>query len=235
MNVLERYDFERINGTLPDMRREALPGLVRLIDLVGTFSTVIYTDLAETDVEQAIEEQIAFFQQRGHDFEWKVFAHDRPRDMVKRLRARGFDIDDSEAIMALEVESAPARLFEPTPAVRQIRDPAEAPERIRWEMNNTPEQVSVYVAEVDGTPVSHGWVRFPLRSAFASLWDGATDPLYRGRGLYSQLVAKRVQEARQRGYPYVTVDAGAMSRPILERRGFEVLTFATACTRAAST
>ena len=233
--MLERYDFERINYTPPGLRREALPGLVRLIDLVERFSTVIYTDLPEADVERAIDEQIAYFEQLGHDFEWKVFSHDRPADLVERLRARGFDIDEVEAILGLEVDSAPAQLFEPTPAVRQVFDPSEAPERIRWEMINTPDQVSVYVAEVDGQPVSHGWVRFPEHSALASLWGGATDPAFRGRGLYSQLVARRIQEARQRGYRYVTVDARAMSRPILERRGFRVLTLATACTRAPST
>jgi GNAT superfamily N-acetyltransferase len=235
VNVLERYDFERINGTEPGMRREALPGVVRQINLVERFSTVIFTDLSDPEVERTIDEQVAYFQQLGHDFEWKVFSHDRPTDMVERLRARRFEIDEPEAIVALDLASAPTRLFEPTPAVRRVDDSAEAPERIRWEMDNTPDQISVYVAEVDGKPVSHGWVRFPPASAFASLWGGATEPEYRGRGLYSQLVSVRVQEARQRGYGYATVDAGAMSRPILERRGFRVLTFATACTRARST
>ncbi|HEY3063256.1 MAG TPA: GNAT family N-acetyltransferase [Chloroflexota bacterium] len=235
MHVLERYDFERINATLPGMRREALPGLVRLIDLVGTFSTVIYTDLSEADVELAIDEQTRYFQKLGHEFEWKVFAHDRPAGMVDRLRARGFDIDQTEAIVALDIEAAPALTLRPTPHVRRVVDPLEAPERIRWEMEHVPEEVSVYVAEVDGRTVSHGWVRFPEQSAFASMWGGATEPELRGRGLYSELISRRVQEARERGYRYVTVDAGPMSRPILERRGFQVLTLATACTRAPST
>ena len=91
---------------------------------------------------------------------------------------------------------------------------------------------AVYVAEAEGRPVSHGWVRFP-RSLFASLWGGSTVLEYRGRGLYSQLVSARVEEARRRGYQYVTVDARHMSRPILERRGFLRLTTATACTHSA--
>lgn len=232
--MLDLYDRSRRTGTETGMRREELPGLVRQIDVVGAASAIISTDVADADIERVIDEQVAYFEAIGHELEWKVFSHDRPADLVERLRQRGFDIDETEAILGLDVASAPAVLFEPTPAVRRVVDPTQAPDRIRWEMVNTPDQVYVYVAEVDGTPVSHGWVRFPRASVFASLWGGATQPEYRGRGLYSQLVAARVQEVKQRGYRYVTVDARAMSRPILERRGFQVLTFATACTRAPS-
>ena len=52
---------------------------------------------------------------------------------------------------------------------------------------------------------------------------------YRGRGLYTALLAARVHEARLRGVPYLTVDAGSMSRPIVARHGFEIITWATDC------
>jgi GNAT superfamily N-acetyltransferase len=235
VSLLAHYDAdERQNATNVGMRREALPDLVRHIDLVGRSSAVTYTDLDALSVDRAIDEQVAYFEQLGHEFEWKVFSHDLPTDLVQRLAARGFEIEEQEAIVVLDLANAQARLFEPTPAVRRVLDPAEAPERIRWEMRNAPDQVSLYVAEVDGQQVAHGWARFPPWSAFASLWGGSTLPERRGHGLYSQLVGARVQEARQRGYRYVTVDAGAMSRPILERRGFLTLTFATACMRRRS-
>jgi GNAT superfamily N-acetyltransferase len=233
--MLELYDLERRRGTEVGMRREELPGLIRHVDQVGRFSTIIATDLAESDAAQAIEEQIAYFDGMGHDFEWKVFSHDRPGDMVERLRVRGFTIDESEAILGLDITSAPDQVFKPTPSVRRVTEAAEAPERIRYEMAHAPDQISLYVAEVDGRAVSHGWVRFPPGRPFASLWGGATEPAYRRRGLYSQLVSARVEEARERGYHYVSVDAGRLSRPILERRGFLQLeqTWATACTHFA--
>src|SRR5262245_24034042 len=171
------------------MRRDALPGLVRMIDEVGHSSAVVYTDIAADAIEGVIEEQIAFFEKLGHEFEWKVFAHERPADLVERLRRRGFNIDEAEAIVVLDIGTAQTRLFDPTPAVRRALDPREAPEHIRWEMEHAPDSLSVYVAEVDGEPVARGWARFPAGSAFASLWGGATVPSYRGRGLYSQLVA----------------------------------------------
>jgi GNAT superfamily N-acetyltransferase len=54
-------------------------------------------------------------------------------------------------------------------------------------------------------------------------------PAYRGRGLYTALLAARVQEARRLGASYATVDAGPMSLPILRRLGFQPLTVATPC------
>jgi GNAT superfamily N-acetyltransferase len=45
-------------------------------------------------------------------------------------------------------------------------------------------------------------------------------PEFRGQGFYLALLAPRIEEAAARGYRFVTIDAGPMSRPIVERRGF---------------
>ena len=93
----------------------------------------------------------------------------------------------------------------------------------------------MYVAYVDHAPAACAWVRFPQKSAFASLWGGTTVPQLRGRGLYTALLLARIHEAQLRHYRYLTVDAGPMSRPILEKHGFQLLTRATACTWSAHT
>jgi GNAT superfamily N-acetyltransferase len=46
-------------------------------------------------------------------------------------------------------------------------------------------------------------------------------PAARGRGVYRALVAARWDEAVERHLPALTVQAGVMSAPILERLGFE--------------
>ena len=66
--------------------------------------------------------------------------------------------------------------------------------------------------------------------ALALLAGAVGLPELRNRGLYTALLAARVQEARARGWRYLTIDAGHMSRPIVEKRGFRLLTYATACT-----
>ena len=45
---------------------------------------------------------------------------------------------------------------------------------------------------------------------------------------YTALVAARAQEDMRSGARFLTVDARPMSRPILERIGFRLLTFANA-------
>jgi hypothetical protein len=43
------------------------------------------------------------------------------------------------------------------------------------------------------------------------------------------LLAARAQEARARGFSLLTVDASPMSRPILEKHGFQHLATSTPC------
>jgi len=245
-DLLALYDrHERFEASFPDLRREELAHLVRQVGLFGNAGAVIYSDLGAATADAAIEAQMAHFQSIGQAFEWKVYAHDQPPDLVARLAAHGFEIDEHEAILVLDVHSVPAVLLAPTPNVKRVqqldelRDVAAIRQRVRGdqvverlarELRDVPEYLSVYVAYVENAPAACGWIRFPKTSPFASLWGGATLPELRKRGLYTALLAARVHEASARGWRFVTVDARSMSRPILEKRGFRLLTYATACT-----
>jgi hypothetical protein len=246
-DLLALYDAdERFSARYDDTRREELPGLVRHVDLLSTSSAVIYSRLSPETVDAAITEQVAYFTSLGHDFEWKVFAHDQPPDLADRLTARGFAAEETEAVMVLDLQTAQPAPEAPT-RVRRItgrdelgdvakvkarvytKDINDMMDRLAHELEHTPDGISVYVAELDGVPAACAWIRFPRSSAFASLWGGATVPEARERGLYTDLLNVRVREAISRGFRYLTIDAGSMSRPIVEKRGFQVLTFATAC------
>ncbi len=50
---------------------------------------------------------------------------------------------------------------------------------------------------------------------------GAVLPDARGHGVYRALVRARWEHAVARGTPLLVVQAGHMSRPVLERLGFE--------------
>jgi GNAT superfamily N-acetyltransferase len=250
VTLLARFDAdERLAAVFPDLRREALAEVVRHIDLVGRSGVVLYSRLSSTNVEEIARREIAYFSGIGQGFEWKVFSHDQPPDLVARLAALGFAIDEREAIMVLDLQVAGALPMSPAGiAIRRVttrdalRDVAsikhrvygegsdELVERLAFELRNAPDYLSVYIASIDDKPAATAWIRFPNQGAFASLWGGSTLPELRHRGLYTALLAARIDEARRRGFAYLTVDAGAMSRPILEKRGFRVLTYATACT-----
>jgi GNAT superfamily N-acetyltransferase len=251
VDLLALYDFdERFSATYVDTRREELPALVRHVDLRGASSIVLYSRLSSSTVDAAIREQVAYFSSLGHDLEWKAYAHDQPPDLVERLSGQGFFVDEREAILALDLKTSPAPgtssrvrritrrddLGEVATIRRRVdaaRDVEDLVDRLWFEMERTPDGISVYVADLDGNPAACAWIRFPRASAFASLWGGSTVPELRNRGLYTDLLAARVEEARGRGFRYLTVDARSTSRPILEKRGFQVLTYATACTWSA--
>ena len=239
----QRYQIE-----WPGVERQVLPGMVRHVPPVGKGEgTILKCWHDETEIEQAIQDQIEYFSARGQDFEWKVFDYDRPRDLLQRLARRGFEIQSPpDAIMLLEIANAPERLRQPAPrSVTRLTDPAQAADvaivlREVWgtetdwlqdylaeSLAEWPEQQSVYVIYEDWQPISAGWIFFPANSPFASLWGGSTLETKRGRGCYLSLLAVRLQEAEARGVKYLTVDASPMSRPILERYGFIQIAEAT--------
>jgi GNAT superfamily N-acetyltransferase len=248
--LLALYDRdEREQATFPGSRREEVGDCVLDVDLVEHTGTVVYSRLDERTADAAIREQVAYFQKLGIEFEWKAYAHDRPADLIQRLAEHGFVLDEPEAILVLDLEAGSEALtagsnvrvkrversdeLEPIASIsRQVygEDHGDHLRRLRFELEHDPTDLSVYLAYVDDTAVACGLIRFPKKSAFASLWGGQTVPTLRGRGLYTALLAARVREARDRGARYLTVDARRMSRPILERRGFKHLTSATACT-----
>jgi len=107
-------------------------------------------------------------------------------------------------------------------AAEQFTDEARA--RRRAEAEETYERhrdgpMMGWLASIDGEPVAHARA-FPGPRGLL-LDGGVTLPRARGRGAYRALVAARWDEAVARGTPALVVQAGPMSRPILERCGFE--------------
>lgn len=251
--LLRQYDLEERIAVQPnDMRREETSYVIRHVPLAPKTGFrdgfISYSRLDEDTVEPAIDEQIRFFDALGVGFEWKVYSHDTPPDLRQRLAARGFEVEDAEAIMALVLSEAPPQLLAPVSHdVRLLNDPDQlddylAVQRGVWQkdlagqaghlrdsMIMYPEPLAVYVAYDQGKPVASARLFYDGRSPFASLWGGSTLASHRKQGFYTALLAVRVQEAIRRGARYLTIDASPMSRPIVARFGFKHLTTAYAC------
>jgi GNAT superfamily N-acetyltransferase len=249
--LLLLYDEDqRQNVVYPDTRREVLPHLVRHIDKRGAGQgTIIHSRLDEKTVDRAIQEQTDHFESIDQDFEWKVYDYDTPADLKDRLAHHGFDVDEAEAIMMLDMGHVPEILRRPaTHRVKRITEPEDVGQVIEVEqavwgesfawlgrylteaLTGQPDRMSVFIVCVRGQGASVGWTYYPPGSRFASLWGGSTLESFRGRGLYTTLLATRVQEARARKVQYLTVDANTMSQPILEKYGFTRIAEASACT-----
>ena len=250
-DLLAIFDREqRIELQFPGVTHETAGRVIRDYSPHERSGFIAYFDLDEASVEAQIDAQVAFFAARGKSFEWKVYDHDRPADIRQRLAARGFEIEDSEALMVLDMDDAPDFYQSMTlpDSVMRIADPAEVAEIVRLEnevwnephrwlgerlardLENTPDLLSIFAVSMDDRLVSAAWIYYSPPAQFASLWGGSTLAAYRGRGYYTALLVARAREARQRGIRFLTVDASPMSRPILEKLGFQFLGFSTPCT-----
>jgi len=230
----------------PRTEREATPHVLRFVLPDEQIGFILYSRLTEVNADQVIAAQVAHFREKGLSFEWKYFDYDMSADLPQRLLKHGFSADDPEAILVLPIADAPEKLLAPPGhEVRIVTDEAgfadadsvhaevwpglpPPSQRVRGMLSRDPQSVSLHVAYMDGKPVSYGRVEFQPGSPFASLWGGATLEAARGRGAYTALVASRLQEAKQRGCDYLTVDADpTTSMPILHKLGFQTIAMST--------
>jgi hypothetical protein len=246
--LLALYDQHlRIEIEYPAVRKEVLPQLVRFIKPAPGMNFIAYSRLDEATLDAVIQEQIAYFTPMPQPFSWHVYEHDSPPILQARLLAHDFAPDDDpDAVMVLDAqETSPALLAASPLEIRRLTEPDQLDDVVRVEEQvlggdfgwlkqrlsqhlAIPDYLRVYVAYVDGQPACSGWIYFYPHNAFAGLFGGATLPTQRKRGLYTAVLAVRVQEALQRGYRFVTTGASPMSRPILEHHGFQLLTRAYA-------
>ncbi|MCL4870045.1 MAG: N-acetyltransferase [Anaerolineae bacterium] len=248
--LLALYDQDqRRNINYPGMRREVTANVVRHIDgsEIGE-GMISYSQLHEGNVDQVIGEQIEYFESLGQDFEWKVYDYDTPPNLQERLKSNGLIVEEPEAVMVLDLDSAPDLFWQPVrhkvqriTNVEKLADVQMIEQQV-WDedaswvlhllgdaLNNHPERMSVYAAYVNEQPASAAWIYFPENSQFASLWGGATISRFRKQGLFTALLAVRAQEAKARQVRFLTVDAMPMSRPILEKVGFAMIAYAYPC------
>ncbi len=94
--------------------------------------------------------------------------------------------------------------------------------RVRYELHRQGRwHMSTYLAFIDGELV--GEAQAAVTASGTNLSGSSVLRSARGQGVYRALVAARWNEAVERGRPALTVQAGAMSRPILERLGFQTV------------
>jgi hypothetical protein len=185
------------------------------------------------DVEAAVADVDAFMHEAGTPrASWWLTERSTPDDVEEQLLAAGCVRDERDylhAEMLLTREPPAVDGIE----VRRIETVDEFVESRRlqrnvftsesgsddfaaeWELQVDP----IYAAWLDGRMASVGRVVFTRVGGY--LMGGATAEWARGRGAYRAVVRARWDEAVARGTPALAVGAGAMSRPILERLGFQ--------------
>lgn len=201
---------------------------------------VVWSDLDESTVDAEITGQVAFYTELGHDFEWRLCTHDRPADLVDRLLAQGFEHESEQRALVLASDDpALQRALPEGVELRRITSGADLADLLDVQgqvwghaqrgwlarfltgiAEDAPETGIVLAAYLHGEPVGGAWARFGPQRTFAPLMGGSVLPEARGRGIYRAMIAERARAAAAAGTPYLTVDAGPASRPILAAVGF---------------
>ncbi|MEJ6007514.1 GNAT family N-acetyltransferase [Paucibacter sp. AS339] len=248
--LFEAYRQDRIDHEIAGFQLERLPHLRRHLPLAGSAggeALICFSQLDAGQEEQQIEAQLAHFRTLSQDFEWKVYALERPAHLRQLLEEKGFVADEPECFMLYPLNDELTRQSKPESAsgsglpadleVRRIVDPSQLDdvlavqaaiwgrdfEWLRDKLARSLQQadtMSMFCAYVQGQAIGTGWTDYPPGSRFPELHGGGVLPAWRQRGVYSALFECRFKEARERGFEWMAVDASPMSRPILQAMGF---------------
>ena len=220
----------------PDDAVESADGVVRCVSAGGGWSGVTYSDLAGRDADAVIAAQVARI---PGTWEWKHYSYDAPPDLPDRLRAAGFEAEETEALMVADLRGSRSTRRRPPASSCASSTPRASPTSLAvhdavFGGDHTDLEAMILaglargtvfpiVAYDGGTPVASGAARGRGGHRVREPVGRLTLPEHRGRGIFRALVARRAQLANERGYRYLQVDAMDTSRPIFERLGFAEL------------
>jgi hypothetical protein len=181
------------------------------------------------DVDRVVAEVDSLVASSGAEVcSWWLTERSTPVDLEQELLARGLRLIESDYLHAAmlsttappEVPGIEVRRVETLAdhtVARRLAKPELTDEQLaaEWELGQEP----AWLAYLDGRPASVGRAIYTRVGAY--LMGGETVEWARGRGAYRATVRARWDEAVRRGTPALAVGAGPMSKPILERLGFE--------------
>jgi hypothetical protein len=189
------------------------------------------------ELDDVLAEVRATLTERGRTHtQWEV-GSSAPPGLVDALLARGVVRDKEPCAVALVLRQEPPEAAPGLVArrVETFEEYAEA-NAVQWEAFDMPAAEIAENRELlpqryrETVNLIHAvWLHGELVCAGTSaptehgllLYGGATLPRARGRGAYRALVRARWDDAVALGTPALITQGGSMSRPILERLGFE--------------
>jgi GNAT superfamily N-acetyltransferase len=205
-----------------------------------------------SEVDDLIEEVRALTAARGLPVMWILDPETEPDDCPDHLKAHGILPDRHDEVSSVMVLPATADVGAPVIPGLEIHDALESLESFtsaeqvreeafsdipygdpmpiddqrerRYANDKAAGNRRIVMATVDGEPAGAGSLTlFPPDGA--TMNGGAVRPRFRGLGVYRALVAARLQMARDAGAAGLVVWGGRMSGPILERLGFQTVSW----------
>lgn len=217
----------------------------------GTFASVAVHDFPVDEVEERVAAVRAVVAEEGFSkAAWLISEAARPAGLAVRLQELGLTTWDEPMMeprysqMALvappraggsSLEARRVETFEEFLAGHEVASGAfETTEQDRrafeeragelWGWQQRFPHFKSFIALVDDVVIGNAAAIFGANAVY--LVGGSVREDMRGRGAYAALVRARWDEAEASGTPALTVTAGAMSSPILERLGFTTVGWA---------
>jgi GNAT superfamily N-acetyltransferase len=203
----------------------------------STWNTVQRQRFPLEQLDEVLEEVRAHLRERGRTrTQWEV-GSSAPPGLVEALYERGLTKDGDGYAVALVLTQEPPPVPEGLTARRiQSFEEYATANAVQWEaFESSPAEIaeaeqSLERRYAETVNLMHAvWLDCTLVCAGTAgvsdhgllLYGGATLPSARGRGAYRALIRARWDEAIALGTPALITQGGSMSRPILERLGFE--------------
>jgi hypothetical protein len=203
----------------------------------STWNTVQRQRFPVEQLDEVLEEVRATLRERGRTkTQWEV-GSSAPEGLVDALLERGVVPDKDPYGVALVLTEEPPPIAPEFSARRtETLEELEAACEVQWEaFGATPAEIEEGRALLperfaDNTNLRHAvWLDGEIVCTGTAsptehgllLYGGATATRARGRGAYRALNRARWDDAVALGTPVLITQGGSMSRPILERLGFE--------------
>lgn len=205
-----------------------------------TFNFICRARLDGATVRAAAVEAVSYFVGVRRPFSWWVGPADRPAHLGAVLEGLGLERAETELAMALPLDALPGTLpAVPGLEVRRVRTGAELEALAQLSAANwTPPDVHVltfyrrtaaallspaapqwlYVGYLRGEPVATA--EATVHAGTAGLYNIATHPAFRGRGIGSMLTWRPLRDARAAGCDLAVLQAAAAGVGLYRRLGF---------------
>lgn len=212
-------------------------------DLPSTyFNGVLRTTLTEDEADERIATTLAAFKRRGLPGTWWLGPSRMPADLGARLKRFGLTGQGDDPGMAVDLRAlrddvaVPAGLL-----VERVCDDRGVREWLRaWRLGNELDAADVatlsldrlapasydagesfrfYVARLGGEPVAVS--QLLLAAGVAGIYNVATVPEARRKGIGAAVTLAPLREARAEGYRAGVLGASALGFPMYRRLGFQ--------------
>ncbi len=206
-------------------------------------------DLEKDQADKTIEKVIEFYKNEKKSFSWIVGPTSRPDDLNERLINHGFNYRNEISAYGFYMNTTKTDLrvnpeFEVTDVPLEFlggnidlmvnafgtgmdKNVAMSLIGISMAINSTERyknEVRAYVAreKATGKYVGFAIMEMDKKGSYAILDGAAVLPEYRGKGIYRNMVAARIDDAAESNIKYLIIHAmKSTSAPICEKAGFK--------------